>query len=116
MTKFYDNVINTKNEIGKIFEALESEYSVQDWKVIQKEFHDSIERDFPSIRCRINHELAEERNPIPERLIKRIKVVTLLLSVLTLGGNYNDKLYLTMVDFCTIQEVNQKNLARNINA
>jgi hypothetical protein len=116
MNKFYDSVINTENEIGAIFDSLNTKTSIQNWKIIQTKFHESIDRNFPAITCDINSELAEERNPIPERLIKRIKVVTLLLSVLVLGGTYNEKLYLKMVDFSSIKKASKPGLALNNNS
>ena len=113
MDTFYNRVINFENEIGRIFQEFGKNVSVKKWMEIQSEFHAAIEKNFPSIRCEINAEIAEEQNPIPDRLLKRIKVVTLLLGTLVSGGKYSKKLYIKTVAFCASLDSNKQGLAQN---
>jgi hypothetical protein len=114
MSKFFKNIINPKNEVSKIFESLCENVIGIDWNMIQEEFHNSIEEYYPSIRCRINLEVAEERNPIPPRLVSRIKVTTLLLAYLVAGKKYSRELYLNTLEFCATVDLNKGNYLYSI--
>ena len=107
MSEFYNSIIDTDYEVGKIFESFGNDQTVQNWRELQTEFHQSIEEDFPAIRCNIGNNIAKEQNLIPKRLAKRIKVTTLILGTLALGGKYSRKMYLNAVEFCTMPEVNK---------
>ena len=113
MDTFYKIVTNSETEIGRIFQEFGKNVSVKNWMEIQSEFHAAIEKNFPSIRCEINAEIAEEQNPIPDRLLKRIKVVSLLLGVLVSGGTYSKKLYINTVAFCASLDSNKHDLTQN---
>ena len=116
MSKFFKNIINPKNQVSKIFESLCENLISVDWKTIQEEFHDSIEEFYPSIRCRINENLSEERNPIPPRLQSRIRVTTLLLFYLVAGKQFTQELYLNTLEFCSSLEISKRNYVSNYNS
>jgi hypothetical protein len=116
MSEFYYSIINTNNEVGKIFERFANDYTVQNWRELQTEFHESIEKGYPAIRCDIDNNIAKEWNPIPKQLVKRIKVTTLLLGVLVLGGNYTRRLYLNTVEFCTMSDMNKRKFVQNFSS
>ncbi len=114
MSEFLKNIIDPKNDVGKIFESLNNNVLDIDWKSLQTEFHDAIEGFYPSIRCETNSEVAEEKNPIPQRLKKRIKVTTLLLGILALGGKYSRELYFDTLSFCTSTDIGNGKLASKL--
>ena len=101
MNSFYNDIVDTKVDLNTTFIKKSSEYTTEDWQLLQDEFHTQIEEDFPTIQCNISEQIAEERNPIPDKLAKRIQVAAMLLNLLALGGKYSRKLYLETLDFCT---------------
>jgi len=105
MSLFYQNIIDSNSELSKAFEDLAKDSTTDEWKKLQDQFHEQIENDYPTIRCEITPEIVEERNPIPERITKRIKVAAMLLNILAMGGKYSRNLYLKTLDFCTTSEV-----------
>lgn len=107
MNSFYNEIVDTKVDLNTTFIKKSSEYTTEDWQQLQDEFHTQIEENYPTMQCHINEQFAEERNPIPNRLAKRIQVAAVLLNLLALGGKYSRKLYLETLDFCT------KNSVRN---
>jgi len=110
MSDFYNSIVDSKSEVGKVFQNLWDNSEETDWNDLQVQFHDSIESEFPAIRCELNDSIAEEHNPIPKRLIKRIQVATLILTALVLGKKYNRNLYLNIVEFCgTSNLINRQN-------
>jgi len=113
MDKFYESIINDKKEVGKIFESFDSNQTVQKWQEVQSQFHDAIELNYPAIRCDIGNGISKEQNPIPQRLSKRIKVTTLILGLLVLGGKYNRNMYLNAVKFCTMTDINKEKITPN---
>ena len=108
MSEFYNSIVDTNSEVGKVFENFGADRNVEKWKETQQEFHESIEKDYPAIRCDIGNNIAKEQNPIPEKLAKRIKVTTLLLGILVSGGKYNRKMYLSAVEFCTMSDISKR--------
>lgn len=113
MNSFYEDIIDTKKEVGKIFEVFSNDFSNEDWKNAQTEFHNEIEEKFPAIRCETDSDVVEEKNPIPDRLTKRVKVTTLLLGMLISGQKYNRDLYLNTLEFCTSFDVYDKEFIQN---
>ncbi|MEQ8624491.1 MAG: hypothetical protein RJQ00_06535 [Vicingaceae bacterium] len=105
MNTFYNKVVNNNIELSKAFDEYSSDFTSKEWRELQDLFHQKIENDYPTIRCEITPEIVEERNPIPERIKRRIKVAAMLLTILALGGNYSRKLYLNTLDFCTTTQV-----------
>jgi len=116
MNEFYNSIVDTKKEVGKIFQNLWDNSPVTNWDELQAQFHDSIELNYPSVRHKISDDISEEHNPIPKRLVTRIKVTTLLLTVIVAGGNYSKTLYMNMVEFCSMKNTNQSQLALYFNS
>ncbi len=114
MSTFYNRVTEINSELSRVFEELAPSSTISDWQEIQEKFHDQIEAEFPTVSIRIDENIAEESNPIPERLSKRIKVATLLLTYLVIGVSYSRELYLKTLDFCTSAEIKNGNFAKNI--
>lgn len=105
MNIFYNKVVNNNIELSKAFDEYSSDFTSKEWRELQDLFHQKIENDYPTIRCDVNEEFAEEKNPIPEKISKRIKVAAMLLTILAQGGNYSRKLYLNTLDFCTTTQI-----------
>lgn len=111
MNSFYDIIVDINSELSKAFEELSETFTTQKWKKLQDEFHETIETNFPAVRCEISTEIADEKNLIPEKISKRIKVAAMLLNILALGGKYNRNLYLKTLDFCTTASVKNGSFA-----
>ena len=90
---FYASLINSKDEISKLFEEYIDEIKKLDINKIQSGFHELLDQTFETIRFNENEEGFEEALDMPESVKERVQITTLLFMMMTFGAKYSSELY-----------------------